>query len=69
MPADKKLVTPDKDISIQREIRQTGNKLHIQIDFAQTVTLVSNDDYQGLKNFYTLMANMLNEPITVKLAK
>jgi hypothetical protein len=69
IPADKTLVTPDKDISIARQIKQTGNNLHIQIDFGQTVTLVACDDYPGLKNFYRQMINMLNEPITVKLAK
>ena len=69
IPVDKKLVTPDNDISIARQIKQTGNTLHIQIDFVQTVTLVSYDDYPGLKNFYRQMINMLNEPITVKLTK
>jgi hypothetical protein len=69
IPADKRIVTPDKDISITRQIKQAGNSLHITIDFFQTITLVNSDEYPDLKNFYKLMVNMLNEPVTIKLEK
>lgn len=69
LPADVKLVTPDRDISISRQTRQTGNTLTIEITFLQNVTLVPYDDYANLKDFYKQMVNMLNEAITVKLAK
>jgi hypothetical protein len=67
LPANKKLITPEKDISIARQIKQSGNTLQIKIDFIQTATLISYEDYPGLKDFYKQMVNMLNEPITIKL--
>ncbi|HMG67985.1 MAG TPA: DUF3857 domain-containing protein [Chitinophagaceae bacterium] len=68
-PADMKITAPDGDISVSRQIIQTGKDLKIKIEFLQSVTLVSYDDYSYLKNFYKQIVTMLNEPITVKLAK
>jgi hypothetical protein len=68
LPANKKLVTPDRNISLMREITQSGNKLTIRIQFTQTVTLIPNQDYAELKNFYKVMVNTLNEPIAIKLS-
>jgi len=69
MPANKKLMTSEKNILLAREIGQTGNTLHIKIEFTQIVTLVSHDDYPDLKNFYTQMISILNEPVTIQLGK
>jgi uncharacterized protein DUF3857 len=68
LPANKKLVTPDRNISLTRDIRQAGNKLTIKIEFVQTVTLIPNQDYPELQNFYKVMVNTLNEPIAIKLS-
>jgi hypothetical protein len=67
IPMDKKLISPDGDMSISRQIKRAGNTLQINIDFLQTVTLVPYDNYEYLKEFYKQMVGMLNEPITVKL--
>jgi hypothetical protein len=67
LPANKKLITPDKNISLSREISRAGDKLTIKIEFVQTVTLIPNQDYPELKNFYKVMVNTLNEPIAIKL--
>jgi hypothetical protein len=69
LPANKRLTTSDRNISIAREITQTGNTIHVKINFVQTLTLVSADDYQDLKYFYKLMVDLLNQPITIKLEK
>jgi hypothetical protein len=69
LPANKRLTTSDRNISIAREITQTGNRIHIKINFVQTLTLVPADDYQDLKYFYKLMVDLLNQPITIKLEK
>lgn len=69
LPENKKLVTPNRDITISRKISREGNLLHIKIDFIQTVTLVYNEDYENLRQFYRTMTDMLNEPVVIKLAK
>ena len=69
LPANKKLVTPSREISVLRNISRDGNKLHVRIDFIQTLTLVSYEDYETLRKFYRSMVEMLNEPIVIKLSK
>lgn len=66
---NKTLVTPERNISISRKISLDGNMLHIKIDFIQTATLIYNDFYDGLRQFYISMTEMLNEPIIIKLTK
>jgi len=67
IPKNRKLTTPDKDISISREIQQNGNSITIRLKFSQEVTLVPFEFYAGLQDFYKTMVDMLNEPITVKV--
>ncbi|MFI5185388.1 MAG: DUF3857 domain-containing protein [Chitinophagales bacterium] len=69
MPANKQITTPGKDIIVSRQVIQTGSILQIKLDFLQNITLVSYNDYSYLKDFYKQMVNMLNEPVTLKLAK
>lgn len=67
LPKNKTLVTPDRHILLKRQMKVSDNYLEIDIDFQQMVTLVSNEDYDGLKEFYTAIIGMLNEPVTIKL--
>jgi hypothetical protein len=67
LPENKKLTTSQKDVYLIREIKQSANTIHIRIKFMQTVTLVPYEAYPALKDFYKLMVDMLNEPITIKL--
>jgi hypothetical protein len=67
LPANKRLTTPERDISITREIIQTGNIVHIKISFVQMRTLIPAEAYQGLKYFYKMMIDLLNQPVTVKM--
>ena len=69
LPKNKKLVTPQRDISLAREISRVGNVLKIRISFTQTNTLYEENSYPMLKQFYKLMVDMLNEPVVVKLGK
>jgi hypothetical protein len=69
LPKNKTIQTPDKDIIVSRKIERTGNTLQIKLEFQQSVTLVSYDEYPSLKEFYKLMVEMLNEPIVVKIEK
>jgi hypothetical protein len=67
LPKNRKITTPDKDIFVSREIQQSGNSITIRIKFVQDVTLVPFEFYAGLQDFYKMMTDMLNEPITVKV--
>jgi transglutaminase-like putative cysteine protease len=67
LPINKKLKTPDNDIYLTREIKQTGNSIQIKLGFVQTITLVDYDSYPVLKDFYKMMVDLLNEPVTIKL--
>jgi hypothetical protein len=69
LPPNKKLTTPDRDISLSREITQTGNAIHVKINFIQELTLVPASDYKDLQLFYKLMIDLVNQPITIKLEK
>jgi hypothetical protein len=69
LPANKKLVTPDGDISIDREIKKAQNRLVIKIQFNQTATMFSHDEYPQLRAFYAAMVKLLDEPVVIKLAK
>jgi hypothetical protein len=69
LPKGKMIRTPDKDISIARQITRTGNTLQVKIDFQQSVTSVPGDNYAGLKQFYKQMIEMLNEPVVIKMGK
>jgi len=68
-PSNKKLTTPGENIFLSRDIKQSGNSIHIRLDFIQTLTLVPADSYPDLKSFYKQMIDMLNEPIIIKLGK
>jgi hypothetical protein len=67
LPKNRKLTTPDKDIYVSRELQQSGNTIMMRLKFIQDVTLVPFEFYAGLQDFYKMMVDMLNEPITVKV--
>jgi hypothetical protein len=69
LPKGIRLQTPDKDIIVSRQIVRTGNILLVKLEFQQSVTLVPYEEYDGLKEFYHKMVEMLNEPIVIKMAK
>ncbi|MEO5564019.1 MAG: DUF3857 domain-containing protein [Chitinophagaceae bacterium] len=69
LPKNITIQTPDKEITISRQILRAGNILMIKIDFQQTMTLVSYEDYDGLKMFYQRMIETLNDPIVIKMVK
>jgi len=69
LPKNKTLRTPSGEISLKREIRREGNILKIRVNFIQDITMVPNTEYNVLRNFYTEMVNLLNEPVVVKMPK
>lgn len=68
-PKNRSYSTAEKDISISREIRKEGNILKVRLLFKQSGTLYHYSSYPAVKQFYNYMAEMLNEPVVVKLPK
>jgi hypothetical protein len=66
LPANKTLVMPGGKISVSREVKRTGDSLHVTIVFNQSVTLVTPENYTVLRDFYKSLVDMLNEPIVIK---
>ena len=67
LPKTKILKTKDNTIFISREIQNFKNSIKIKIDFVQTLTSVDYEAYAALRDFYKMMIDMINEPITIKL--
>jgi len=69
IPKNKTLVTPQRNISISREIIKESNVLRIRIRFHQAATSFLKHEYDLVKGFYNEMVTLLNEPVVIKLAK
>jgi hypothetical protein len=67
LPKPKILKSLDNTIYISREIKSMKNTLIIKVDFVQTLTSVDYEAYAPLRDFYKIMVEMLNEPITIKI--
>lgn len=67
LPKDQLLENEDRTIRITREIKLENGQLNVRISFIRNTTLVPADNYIGLKEFYKKMADMLNEPVVLKL--
>mgnify|MGYP001598714127 FL=1 len=67
LPKNKKVISPQSDISVTRIVEKKDNKLVVKIQFIQTETLFSNQVYDMVKSTYQTAIDMLNEPIAIKL--
>jgi hypothetical protein len=67
MPENQFVQSPNREISLTREIRREGNKLLIRILIAQQTTLVPADSYDWLKAIFREMVEKLNEPVVIKV--
>jgi len=67
LPDDKILFSADNTIRLARQVKLEKDELKINIYFFQSATLVKAESYNGLRDFYKSMVDMLNEPLVVKL--
>jgi Domain of Unknown Function with PDB structure (DUF3857) len=66
LPKNMTLITPDKGLQAIREIKKNANTVEVsmRIDFAKS--RYDADDYSILKDFFSKMIDMLNEPVVLK---
>lgn len=66
LPKTIRLVTPDKTMTIIRQVQQINNTIQagIKIDFYKTE--YKADEYPVVQSFYKKMIELLNEPVVLK---
>jgi hypothetical protein len=64
---NKTISSPDKNIMISRKISRQENKLKIEIEFEQSITVAKTDLYPEIRDLYKQITDMLNEPIVIKV--
>lgn len=68
IPEGRVIRSADNKIEVIKQVSVENGELKVYLRFVQTLTLVRSDDYNGLKNFYKEMIDILNEPVLLKLA-
>jgi hypothetical protein len=65
-PKNMKLVSPDKSMSVTRQIEMNDKTIQVmlKIDFSKTQYYA--DDYPMVQEFYKKMFDLLNEPVVLK---
>ena len=64
---DKTIETPKKEMTVSRLISVEGNKLNIKLIFRSTKSLFGVIEYEMLREFFSRMTLLLNEPLPIKL--
>ncbi|HET6768842.1 MAG TPA: DUF3857 and transglutaminase domain-containing protein [Chitinophagaceae bacterium] len=67
VPEDKTIRADDKSIEAFKQVRFENGELQVQLRFFQTKTLITAENYPGIKEIYKKIIDMLNEPIVMKL--
>jgi len=67
LPQDKSLRSDDKTIEAFRQVRFENGEINVTLKFVQITTLVSAENYPGIKDFYKKLIDMLNEPIAITI--
>jgi len=67
LPQDKTLRSDDKTIEAFKQVRFENGEINVTLKFVQTTTLVSAENYSGIKEFYKRLIDMLNEPIAITM--
>ena len=67
LPQDKTLRSDDKTIEAFKQVRFENGEINVTLKFVQTTTLVSAENYAGIKEFYKRLIDMLNEPIAITM--
>ena len=67
LPAEKNVMSADRSVYVYRMLKKENNTITVSVGFRQTSTLVAYDDYAGLKALYTQIADLLNEPVVIKI--
>jgi Domain of Unknown Function with PDB structure (DUF3857) len=68
LPPDKTITSADKSITLSRKLKVENNTLTATVEFIQTTTLVSSDQYDNLKSLYKQIVDLLNESVIIKVA-
>jgi hypothetical protein len=66
LPKDITLKTPDQDLRISRKTTKNGNTISVSMQIDINNIMYSADDYDLVKQFFTKMIDVLNEPILLK---
>ncbi|MFL5772691.1 MAG: DUF3857 domain-containing protein [Flavisolibacter sp.] len=66
LPKDSKMITPDNSLVFLREIRQNGNEIRVNLRIEFNASEFSSENYDGIKDFFKKMTDMLNEPVVLK---
>jgi hypothetical protein len=63
------VASEDNQMMIHRKVELSGDTLTIKTIFQQSTTLVAAADYVPLRNFYTSMMKVLEQPVVIELGK
>ena len=66
LPANKMLVSPDKTLSVIRQMQLFGNMLSVKAVIEIKRELYEADEYNDVKLFFREMVELLNEPVLLK---
>lgn len=67
LPKNQTLRTADKQLQASREIKNSGDVIEIFLTIDFNAFSYSADDYDIIKDFFSKMTDMLNEPVILKL--
>lgn len=67
LPKEKTLEKGSGEMQVTRSFRVAGDQLTVSMHFIQNETLYQSNTYQGLRQFYIKMTELLNEPVAIRL--
>lgn len=66
LPKNKKMVTPDRSLSVSRFVQQTDDRIEIRLNIAINRERFLADEYEMVKAFFNEMIDFVNEPLLLK---
>ena len=66
LPKNKKLITPDRSMSVSRELQKVDNRVSILVRINFDRIRYTPEEYDMVRDFYKELLDLLNEPILLK---
>lgn len=66
LPANKKLVSPDRSMSVSRIFEKSDNQIQARYTIEINREMYDAEEYESVKAFFKEMIDLLNEPILLK---